>query len=183
MRDKNKRKQLFGVATNDADYYVRPIINGKPVVCPYYQKWHSKHPTYTGCTVCDEWLIFSYFKSWMERQDWIGKELDKDILAQGNGHYSPETCLFVSHAINSLLNDNKAKRGLYPVGVSFKKQNNKFQAYIKINGIKKHLGLFSTPELAYKAYKTAKYELIKQVALQQEEPLRSALLNYKIEGR
>ena len=186
------RKPLYGVGDNDADYMVKPEIDGKLVHCQFYRKWsnmfqrcysgkyQARQPTYIGCTVTKEWLSFSNFKSWMEKQDWQGKELDKDLLVQGNKLYSPTTCLFVTREINSLLNDHKANRGLYPIGVSFKKQNNKFRAHISINGKLKYLGPFNTPELAHEEYKKAKYDLIKQVALQQIEPLRTALLNYSI---
>lgn len=44
-------------------------------------------------------------------------------------------------------------------GVSFHKNRNKFQANIKINGKKKHLGLFLTSEEAYIAYCNAAKEL------------------------
>jgi len=186
------RRLLYGVGVNDADYIVKPTIDGKQVVCPYYRKWQSmltrcycakfqsEYPTYIGCTLVKEWLIFSNFKAWMINQDWQNKVLDKDILVQGNKRYSPETCLFVNPAINLLLIDRKAKRGLYPVGVCFCKRNNKFQANISVNGKVAYLGCYTSPELAHEEYKKAKYELIKQVALEQKEPLRSALLRYTI---
>lgn len=40
-------------------------------------------------------------------------------------------------------------------GVSWCKANNKWRAYIKINGKPKYLGVFETPELAHEAYKQA----------------------------
>jgi hypothetical protein len=40
-------------------------------------------------------------------------------------------------------------------GVSFHKRDQKFQAHIKINGKKKHLGYFVTAEAAHDAYKRA----------------------------
>jgi len=39
----------------------------------------------------------------MERQDWEGKHLDKDILIPGNKIYSPDRCIFVSSLINLLI--------------------------------------------------------------------------------
>tara|TARA_R100000951_G_scaffold62227_1_gene52224 strand:+ start:6100 stop:6711 length:612 start_codon:yes stop_codon:yes gene_type:complete len=186
------RRPIFGVGINDADYFVRIKVNGKTISCPYYVKWSSmlnrcyydkenaRHPSYIGCTVTKDWLTFSKFKSWMKSQKWQGLQLDKDLLVQGNRVYSPETCLFVTSAINTLLLDRKDDRGKYPQGVSFKRLNNKFVAQISINGTRKHLGLFPTLEEASEEYKTAKYALIKQLALQQADPLKSALLAYKI---
>ncbi len=183
---------IYGVGINDADYIVRPIINDKQLSCPYYSRWldmlvrcynereHERHPTYIDCYVCDEWMRFSNFKSWMKTQDWKGKFLDKDILIQGNKEYSSDTCLFVTCAINNLLLDRKAKRGQYPQGVDFSKQLKKYRARVKVNGKEKHLGYFDNDTDAFEAYKTAKYLIIKDIAFQQTEPLKSALLNYKI---
>lgn len=202
MRDKapasktslSLRRIIYGVGNNDATYTVNPTVNGKVIVCKLYASWSNmlqrcyspsyqkKHPAYIGCTVTSEWLYFSVFRLWMEKQDWKNKSLDKDILKQGNKIYSPKTCLFVTSNINKLLLDNKMNRGLHPVGVYFSKSNNKFIARLNINGKQKHLGCFSNPEEAHEVYKTAKYNLISMVALQQIEPLKTALLNYKIEG-
>ena len=187
----SKRKLVFGIAVNDADYITSQKINGKQLMCPYYVKWlsmltrcyserfHKKNPTYKDCKVCDEWLIFSNFKLWMQKQDWKGKELDKDLLFQGNKIYSPEMCLFLNRQINTLLNERGAFRRLYPIGVTFSKEKQKFRAYISIRGITKSLGYFATQELTHKAYSKAKDTYIKKVASEQNEPVRSALLRYK----
>ena len=129
-----------------------------------------------------EWILFSSFKSWMMKQEWHNKHLDKDLLVQGNKIYSEKTCLFVSPEINSLLSNSGALRGACQQGVHFHKRDRNYRARISIDGKKVHLGLFGTEIEAFEAYKTAKYAYIKEVALQQTEPLRSALLNYKING-
>lgn len=186
------RGLVFGVGVNDANYQTQPKINGKTVRCPIYGRWCNmirrcysetskiKHPTYNGCTVCDEWLVFSNFKRWMEIQDWVGKHLDKDILYQDNKIYSPTRCLFVSQKINSMMTASDSKRGKYKIGVSINKSSGKFMATARINNKSTNLGYFDNEDDAHQAYKTAKYATIKQVAIEQVEPLRSALLNYKI---
>ena len=186
------RKPVLGVGINDAGYNVAIRINGKQFICPFYRKWksmlercysarfHKKHPTYIGCSVCDEWLMFSNFKLWMLNQDWKGNHLDKDILHQGNKVYSPQSCLFVDAKINSLLLDSKSARGLYPQGVCSLSNSNKFMAYVATNGKRSYLGLFETQEEAHDTYKAEKYKIISKVALNQSEPLKSALLNYII---
>ena len=78
----------------------------------------SVSPTYKGCSVSEEWLRFSNFKRWMEKQDWDGKQLDKDILFEGNKVYSAETCVFVTSVVNSFTSDSGAKRGEWLIGVS-----------------------------------------------------------------
>ena len=188
----SNRRALFGIGINDADYKISSYVDGKLVFCPYYMKWKDmicrcystkvsvRQLTYKDCTVTDDWLTFSSFKVWMKKQNWKGNELDKDILKQGNKIYSPSTYLFVSRAVNMLLNDNKASRGDFPVGVSINKNTGKFRARFTVNGKEKHIGTFDTQDEAYDSYKLAKYESIRQVAVNQGEPLKSALLNYKI---
>lgn len=185
---------VYGKGVNDADYPTQPKINGKVVACLYYRKWanmlercysiklQERYPTYSDCTICDEWLTFSNFKAWMQKQDWEGKHLDKDLLIQGNKVYSPETCIFIDSKINKLLNTHKSKRGVFPQGVCFHKATGKYQARVSFNGKKKYIGEFETPDDAFEAYKEVKYTIIKDVALKQAEPLKSALLNYKIKG-
>lgn len=191
------RKPVYGVGINDADYVTRPKINGDQVVCPYYRTWSSmivrsysdkyqvSRPTYIGCSVTKEWLIFSNFRKWMETQDWQGKQLDKDILIPGNKVYRPDTCVFVSRQINTLLTDSAAARGEYPQGVDFHKATGKYRASCKVIGNQKYLGLFTAiPEAEYE-YLTFKSKLIKSIAYEDESisnpELQEALLrHYKL---
>ena len=169
----NKRTPLYGVGINDSDYitnYTDKYGNSK--TCPYYSRWrnmlercyspkyHIKNPTYIGCTVSKEWLTFSNFKKWMIKQDHEGKELDKDILFDGNKVYSVDTCCFVSHDINMLLVDNKAARGKYPIGVCLHKPAGKYTATLRINGKHKRLGYYTTPQEASNIYNIAKSKYI-----------------------
>lgn len=186
------RGSVFGVGINDADYVTGKKVNGKFVRCPFYRRWinmltrcydknyQAKRPTYKGCSVCDEWLLFSNFKSWMIKQNWEDNHLDKDLLIKGNKLYSPSTCLFVSSHINTLLSDNKKRRGAHPQGVTYHKIAKKFQAQCQRKGKVKCLGFFDSEKEAHEAYKTFKYKLIKDIAIEQTEPLKSALLNYEI---
>lgn len=190
----SKRVLIHGVGVNDTDYKPSIKINGRKVSCPYYARWchmlercYSQaslkaRPTYKNCTVCDEWLIFSNFRAWMIKQDWQGKELDKDILAKENKIYSPDTCIFVTAHVNQLINDSMAIRGQYERGVCLRKNTGKFKVSISINNKSVHLGYFFTENEASKAYKKAKYSVIYKEAIKQSEPLRTALLNYKITG-
>ena len=134
------------------------------------------HPSYIGCSVSEDWLIFTNFKNWMIQQDWTGKQLDKDLLVKGNKQYSSETCFFVSSRINKLLNDNKDRRGELPQGVA--KKGKRFQAYCKDNGVKVNLGFHNNPKEAHKIYCKYKYQLIKKIATNQSSDiLKKALLS------
>lgn len=192
MRMRKKTKLVYGVGINDADYQVQPIINDKRVRCPFYLKWcsmlqrcysescHKKYPTYQGCTVCDEWLVFSNFKSWMETQEWEGSQLDKDFLFESNKVYSPETCVFISKELNSFINDHGRARGEYPIGVYFNKVANKFQSTCSnpFTGKRVNLGYYDTPEEAHQVWKQYKHHLALQyTSLQTDERIKKVLIN------
>jgi hypothetical protein len=189
----SQRKLAYGVGINDAPYNTSVTVKGKVYYCSYYRRWrcmldrcyslaiHSLEPTYKGCVVCSEWLLFSNFKAWMKTQDWKGKELDKDLLVQGNKVYSPDYCIFVSAKINKLFSTGTNCNSKTKKGTSYDKKNKKYRAACN-SGYKhsKNLGLFDTEIEAHDAYKEFKYNAIKEVAMKQSEPLKSALLNYKI---
>lgn len=189
----SKRKLVYGVGLNDANYAVTTKINSITLRCPIYVKWFNmltrcysdkfkeKRTSYADCSVASDWLVFSSFKLWMEKQDWAGKELDKDLLIQGNKKYSQETCLFIDRSINVLFISSSATRGKYMLGVSFHKREGKFRSTCSDgNGGSVYLGDFTSEELAHNAYKKYKYNLIKELASKQDEPVKSAMLNYII---
>ena len=182
------RSLRHGVGINDAGYVVSRKVEGKIVVCPYYRRWanmlkraycpkcHEEQPTYKGVTVCKEWLTFSTFKKWMRTQDWRGNALDKDLIEAGNKEYGPDTCCFVSGALNTLLITCEAKRGAYPLGVSLSKASGEYQAQCRVNGKATHLGYYTTPEAASIAYKTFKAKVIREAAeLHPDERVRAGL--------
>lgn len=169
---------VFGIGINDANYSIHrwKYLDGKLVkiwTCPYYSRWVNllrrcysdkyleKYPTYVGCKVCEEWLTFSNFKSWMEKQDWEGKQLDKDFLVEGNKIYSPETCVFLPQSLNKFIVTRGGLRGDYPLGVSYMKKNkdmvnehnSPYRSEINNQtGKTLHLGMYSSPEAAHQRY-------------------------------
>ena len=189
------RRPLRGVGINDANYPIEIKVNNKRYCCPFYKRWsgmidrcysadcHERHPTYKDCLVCDEWLTFSNFRAWMKKQDWKGKCLDKDVLIQGNKVYSPETCLFIDENINLLLNTRDAKRGKYKIGVCYHKSSGKFLSRIRKHGQLINLGSYNNEDDAHKAYLKEKRIYIDSFTERQSEPLRSALLNYKLDNQ
>jgi len=189
-KSKVQKSSIYGVGINDADYAVRSLIDGKPIICPFYKAWHSMmtrcyseklkrvRPTYIGCTVVPEWHRFMIFRAWMVKQDCKWKQLDKDILVPGNKEYSPNACVFVSSQINGLLIDQAARRGKYPQGVSWNKKMKKFVAQANIHRKRIFLGGFDTVEAAHTAARKAKAEHITNIAQTQPEPIRSALLHH-----
>ena len=159
----------------------------------YNEKERYRNPTYGDCRVCEEWYNFSNFSKWYEENYYeIDNEkmhLDKDILIKGNKVYSPQTCVFVPERINELFTKSNKVRGSYPIGVSWKKKNNKFQVQCSVieNGKKtmKYLGLYTNIEEAFQVYKEFKENYIKQIADEYKpyipEKLYNAMYNYEIE--
>ena len=139
----------------------------------YDKKYSDKYPTYQSCTVCEKWHNFQNFAEWWHNNYYEIEgeimDIDKDILVKGNKEYSFDTMIFVPHRINSLFVKNDAKRGNYPLGVSYSKETNTYRAKCSIldkDNIKrtKHLGSYNTPEEAFKVYKEFKEAYIKEVA-------------------
>ena len=187
-----KSKLVYGVGINDADYTVKihEVVDGKRKIvwtCPYYRKWNEmlrrcysekeleKHPTYRGCSVCNEWLLFSNFKSWMEQRECEGRHLDKDFLIENNKIYSPSTCVFVPQKVNNFITTSGKTRGEYPLGVSLVKDSKKNpygSRCMNGSGDQIYLGIFSTPEQAHQAWLKKKLEVCNEYLLEfKEEPL------------
>ena len=177
---KENRKLLYGVGLNDADYPVQIMrVNdeGKTErisTCPYYSRWYDilrrcynkkslrKRPTYEECYISEEWKTFSNFKEWMEKQEWEGKQLDKDLIIKDNREYSAETCIFVSGAVNTFISKAKRSKNGLLVGVSWHKRDKVFtaQCHDIILGKLVHLGYHDTEEEAHQAYLRYKKGLI-----------------------
>ncbi len=181
---------VCGVGINDADYPVKPRVKGKTVHCPFYLAWvcmlkrcysevfHLKRPTYIGCFTVPEWHYFMTFRAWMMAQDWEGKDLDKDLLIEGNKMYGPATCLFVPRAVNSFMLEADSMRGDYPLGVGLHKPSGKYRAYCSDSNKKVHIGLYSNLNDAHMAYKVYKKKLaIELASVQTDTRISAALLN------
>jgi hypothetical protein len=189
----NMRRLVQGVGINDADYITHYIdSNGVRHRCPFYTTWgtilshcysksvQSHRPNYVGCTIEESWKTFSVFKEWMQSQDWQGKHLDKDLINWDSKHYGPDTCLFISPALNSLLCLRTKHRGEHPLGVTKAtiKKHQYFIATCSFYGKQTRLGYFKTSQEAADKYKEAKLAYIAELASNEKDPrIRQALLN------
>lgn len=185
---------IYGVGINDRS--VAATLNGKITKeydlwhdmlkrC-YFKSFHEKQPTYIGCSVSDKFKYYHLFHAWCKTQIGFGKEgyqLDKDLLIKGNKLYSEHTCVFIPKELNALLTKRTLDRGLLPIGVT--KHGKGFKARCSISGKEKCLGTFNTPELAFEAYKLAKENHIKDIALKYKDSIDirvfNALINYKVD--
>lgn len=173
-------KLVYGVGINDADYPIRPLVGGKRVFCPIYNRWskmlercYTKYnhisSTYAECSVAPEWHTFSNFREWyLQQGDVTGKALDKDILYPGNKVYGPDTCVFVEPALNNLF--CRKSIGQYPTGVKYdkRKRTKNYQAILTMNYKDVSAGYHYTAEEAHKAYLKKKIEFVENYYLNKE---------------
>lgn len=198
----------LGIDRNGNVPKTKELKDGKSCFTQEYQKWQKmlercfdnkckeKYPTYKNVTCCDRWLCFANFLEDLEilkqEYNWSEDEklqLDKDILHKGNKIYSLENCILVPQWINKLFIKRDNDRGDCPIGVMYHKQAKKYQAQCSINGKNKGLGLYSTVEQAFNAYKIAKENEIKRIAydcvskgfITQGSRLYNAMISYQIE--
>lgn len=154
-----------------------------------YSTWHSMlsrcfdekylyaRSTYKDVTCSDEWLLFDNFYEWLHSQEnfdnWISDKrgcLDKDILVKGNKLYSPDNCCLVPNRVNVLFTKRVNYRGNTPIGVSYHKRDNIYEAHCNDgNGKPQYLGRFSNQTDAFNEYKKYKENLIKTIANEEYE--------------
>ncbi|MGC1055622.1 hypothetical protein WKH49_02465 [Pantoea agglomerans] len=121
-----------------------------------------------------KWFSDNYVDGW---------HCDKDLKAPYSNLYSPSTCLFVPTAVNHAIRGKKSNsRGnvnniqVLPMGVSMSYSiKNPYQSHCKINGVQTHLGLFSTPEAAHRAWQCGKIDQLQYLLL--AEGLNSEIID------
>ena len=187
------KKLVYGVGINDGKYPT--TLNGlrtkeyrlwtNMLKRCYNEKFHEARPTYIGCNVSDNFKSYSYFYEWCQNQIGFGDcdfSLDKDLIYKGNKEYNPDNCIFIPEEINNVLIKSNAARGTLPIGVT--KHGKNYKAQCSYNGKGKALGTFSTPELAFNAYKTFKEAYIKELAEKYKDTIDAraynALMNYEV---
>lgn len=166
-------KLIFGIGVNDINHKTHNRINGKDVMCEIFSRWRGmisrcytesrlkNHPSYIDVTVCNEWLVFSNFKIWMESKNWKGMHLDKDILVPNNKVYHPDLCCFVPRGLNNfILEGNKSKTGRM-AGVHLEKQTGRFKAqcHNPFTMKNENLGRYDYEDEAHAAWKMRKLQL------------------------
>lgn len=190
-------KTMFGIGYLGVGKY-RASTKNKRMYCVWQDIFRRCYgvdpkdtkPSYAGCTVSPIWYNFQNFGEWYEKNYYEvpgeRMQIDKDILHKGNKIYSPETCIIVPNEINGLVVKRKEQRGDTPIGVYY---NKKMQAYVSFcwtgGRMKEYLGVYTTPEGAFYAYKKRKEQYIKEVAdkykNQIPQVLYDALYKYEVE--
>ncbi|QDB70962.1 putative transcription factor [Pseudomonas phage vB_PaeP_YA3] len=176
------RGLVCGVGINDADYQVSSVVNGKRVLCHFYNRWHGliercygdrpyRQRFYEGCRMADDWLSFMAFKNWMQEQPWQGNSLDKDILRPWEKFYCQETSVFIPQWLNALCTESANRKSDLPLGVSRNPRSkpNPFMARIRgCDGKQFLIGVFPDPESAHVAWREAKANILREAVKRYE---------------
>lgn len=178
-RSKAKRvNKVYGVGINDWEGLVSISVTDK---IPEYKMWknllkrvyskayHKKSPTYIGTSLDERWLSLTAFIKDVSKLPNFEKGLtggwclDKDIIVNGNKHYSLDTCCFVPPDVNNNFKQLNKDSGL-PIGVYLKKSSGKFACDCTTPTKTVYLGAYATVEDAFEVRKTFKQGVMKDLA-------------------
>lgn len=122
---------------------------------PLYQRWKSlrarcqdiNNQTYgaKGITWDSSWDDFNVFYSDMAEGFSEDLELDRIDVTKG---YSRDNCRWTTHAENNYNKNKQSNNVTGKTGVSFRKDQNKFRAYITVDKVQIALGVFEIYEEA-----------------------------------
>lgn len=186
--DKRKRKRIildFDIIKDSCfvksrcywenDVYVQEVSRSYYLWCGINErcKGVGVNKSYLKCN--NQFENYQSFAGWCNRQygylnkDSSGKswEIDKDIFIDGNSEYSPDSCVFVPHWLNSLLIKNFGENKELPEGVYLYKSS-RYRAQVS-GGENRYLGTFQTPEQAHLAYLDGKLEVVQNKMLTEED--------------
>jgi hypothetical protein len=159
-----ERATVYGVGINDADYTVNKCKIYKlwrHYLCEQYRDGHPKRP---GAGFCQEWLRFSNFKAWLERQDWVGKFLYSGLLVPGETVHSPATSCFISKQLSEFLGRPARHRTPLPTGVTWNYRHRRFLVHVYEGGRSKYIGSHSELPEAFAAWLAYKQEHASTIA-------------------
>lgn len=167
-------------------YYTEPLVQcytragmlwkGIHKRCKIGGQHQAVASTYVGVT--NGFKNFQDFTEWATKQyGYLNKEkngmywqLDKDLKVCGNKQYNEQNCIFVPQRINSLMLASNSSRGDCPIGVTYRKLADRFQAQCSDgHGKQKYLGLFDCPLSAHKAWQEYKINIIGRFLVEDEE--------------
>jgi hypothetical protein len=180
INDKSIRATVAGKLTKEYSLWINMLsrVNDK--------NYHLKYPTYSSCTISETFKYYHLFYNWCINQIGYNQDnfvLDKDLLVKGNKHYSENTCTFIPLVINNVIITRISCRGELPIGVSL--HQGKYVARCKTNGKLKHIGVFTTIDSAFNAYKEFKESYIKELAELYKEHIDirayRALISYTVD--
>ena len=145
--------------------------------------YSKEMPSYSDCTVSENFKSYSYFYDWCQNQIGFGVkdfDIDKDLLVTGNRVYSENTCCFIPAKINRTISVYRKPNEYLPSGVL--KNGNLDEYRVRVSG--KVIGYYASIDEAFCAYKSEKERIIKEYAVEHKnniDPLAfNSLMNWKI---
>jgi hypothetical protein len=112
--------------------------------------------------ISEDFLTFSNFKKFMDKNDWQNKTLTRELHSIDNTYYSTDTCHFVCDDVLALVK-RKSFASDY-VGLFYDARQDKFRATIFFRGKRIYCGTYKKADDARKAYFLKKSELLTLVA-------------------
>lgn len=178
------RKSYEGVGyigTDDVDYNSDAYIRWKNMIqrC-YSSKVHTYKPYYEDKSVCEEWQNYQNFKIWYDEHiiPGVKVDLDKDLLCKDSNVYSPETCVFITHYLNTVFEDRGITRLITETKAGFK-------VTMMILNKKQDVGIYQTREEACEAFVKYKENYIEKLAERckgkVQDYVYDAMKNWKID--
>ena len=157
----NKRTyEGVGYVGGDIDYESYSFIKWKNMIQRCYSDVvHKLKPYYMDKEVCIEWQNYQNFKIWFDAH-YIPDtkvDLDKDLLCKESNMYSPETCVFMTHFLNTVFEERGIKSNIT-------ESKDGFKVYMMILNKKQDIGVFKTKEQAYSAFIEYKKKYIEELA-------------------
>lgn len=172
----------LGVDTSTIDYESDSFIKWKNMIqrC-YSDKVHILKPYYMDKDVCIEWQNYGNFKIWYDAHYIPGTkvDLDKDLLCKKSNMYSPETCVLMSHFLNTVFEDRGIESNI--------KQNDNGTYSVSMSILSKRidLGSFDSEDKAQEGYIEGKIAYIRELADKSKNKVPDcvyeAIMNWKIE--
>ncbi len=146
------------------------VKNGKYVFSEHFNDFKN---------YCDWYINNPNFN----KNDWI---LYRTLFDKKTKTLSADTLCFLPKEIVYCLNQCKKVRGKYPIGVTYNKKHNLFQAHMSFGNNKSELlGSFNNPTTAFNVYKLNKEKYIKRLTSlyvnELDDKVYQALMNYNIE--
>lgn len=130
----------------------------------YSYKALRNNPSYLNTSVCEEWLTYSNFKKWFDKNYVKGWDIDKDILSEDNicTVYSPSTCMFIPKWLNLYVVSPTYFDKSTPIGVSYDKKSRRYTVKCRELGTSRQLfvGVFKRKSEAQKAWLNKKIEML-----------------------
>lgn len=149
----------------------------------YNIKELNEKKCYKSVLICDEWQDYEKYKEWFDKYYIEGWEIDKDLLSVNDIKcYSPDTCCFLPHELNSFLSTCTHKPTTKSPHIGIAKTQNKYEARINTRKGMLYLGRFETLDEAINVYNKVKkqrfLEHIEKYKDQLEPRVLDALLKF-----